>query len=69
MTNAEILNALSKHRDVSKFAKYIRVTPRTLYNLLKNEKPQANQYYNFLMFILNEYKNDNRRAKSTRDSC
>lgn len=52
MKNKDILRALQNRRKVSDFAKYIGVTPRTVYNILKSEKPKDSQYYNFIKYLL-----------------
>jgi hypothetical protein len=52
MKNSEILRALQHQRKISEFAKYIGVTPRTVYNILKSEKPKDSQYYNFIKYLL-----------------
>jgi hypothetical protein len=52
MKNSEILRALQHRRKISDFAKYIGVTPRTVYNILKSEKPKDSQYYNFIKYLL-----------------
>lgn len=52
MKNSDILRALQNKRKVSDFARYIGVTPRTVYNILKSEKPKDSQYYNFIKYLL-----------------
>lgn len=52
MKNPEILRALKNKRKVSDFAKFIGVTPRTVYNLLQSEKSKDSQYYNFIKYLL-----------------
>jgi hypothetical protein len=52
MKNSDILKALQHRRKISDFAKYIGVTPRTVYNILKSEKPKDSQYYNFIKYLL-----------------
>lgn len=64
MTNKEILNALSKKRAVTDYARFLNVTPRTVYNILKSEKIKDNQYYNFIRFVLNEYTKEKKPRKS-----
>lgn len=56
MNNQEILKALQKKRRVTAFAKYIGYkSPRALYKAMKSEKKKDNQYYNFIMFLLEEF--------------
>lgn len=52
MKNSDILKALQSRRKVSDFAKYIGVTPRTVYNILKSDKSKDSQYYNFIKYLL-----------------
>lgn len=52
MKNTDILRALQHRRKISDFAKYIGVTPRTVYNILKSDKPKDSQYYNFIKYLL-----------------
>lgn len=52
MKNSDILKALQHRRKVSDFAKFLGVTPRTVYNLLQSEKPKDSQYYNFIKYLL-----------------
>lgn len=52
MKNPEILRALKNKRKVSDFARYIGVTPHTVYNILQSEKPKDSQYYNFIKYLL-----------------
>jgi ERCC4-type nuclease len=52
MKNTDILRALQHRRKISDFAKFIKVTPRTVYNILNSEKPKDSQYYNFIEYLL-----------------
>lgn len=55
MTNKEILQALQHKRKVSAFAKFLNMTTAGVYALLKSEKPQYNQYGNYIAFIKQEF--------------
>ena len=55
MTNKEILQALQHKRKVSAFAKFLNMTTAGVYALLKSEKPQYNQYGNYIEFIKQEF--------------
>jgi predicted transcriptional regulator YheO len=52
MKNSDILKALQHRRKVSDFAKFLGITPRTVYNLLQSEKTKDSQYYNFIKYLL-----------------
>ena len=56
MTNKEILQCLSNKRDVTNFSKYVGISKRQVYNLLRSEKTQHSQYLNFIRFVLDKYK-------------
>lgn len=55
MNNQEILKALRAQRDITNFAKFLKMSVQGVYKLLKSDKPQSNQYYNFIRFILSKY--------------
>ena len=55
MTNQEILTALQKKRKITAFAKFLGMTTPGVYALLKNDKKQYNQYWNFIEFIKQDY--------------
>ena len=55
MKNYEILQALQHKRKISAFAKFLNMTNAGVYSLLKSEKPQYNQYGNYIAFIKQEF--------------
>lgn len=63
MENKEILKHLSKHRHKSKFAKYLGISTRQIYNLLNSDKPQHRQAGNFIDFVLAEYIKEDTKTK------
>lgn len=58
MTNKEILQALQHKRKVSAFAKFLNMTTAGVYALLKSEKPQYNQYGNYIEFIKQQFEKE-----------
>lgn len=63
MENKEILEHLSKHRDKAKFAKYLGISARQIYNLLNSDKPQHRQEGNFIDFVVAEYIKEDKKTK------
>lgn len=63
MENKEILKYLSKHRHKAKFAKYLGISTRQIYNLLNSDKPQHRQEGNFIDFVFAEYIKEDKKTK------
>ena len=57
LNNREILDILKKKRKLSAFARFLRMSLQGIYKLLGNNKPQYNQYGNYIEFIRSEFEN------------
>lgn len=55
--NSEILDILRTNRKISAFSRFLGITPQSVYNLLKNDKKQNSQYFNYILFIMEEFEN------------
>ena len=57
LNNREILYILKKRRKLSAFARFLEMSLQGVYKLLGNNKPQYNQYGNYIEFIRWEFEN------------
>ena len=57
LNNREILEILKKKRKLSAFARFLGMSLQGIYKLLGNNKPQYNQYGNYIEFIRSEFEN------------
>ena len=57
LNNREILDILKKKRKLSAFARFLEMSLQGVYKLLENNKPQYNQYGNYIEFIRSEFEN------------
>lgn len=57
LNNGEILDILKKRRKLSAFARFLEMSLQGVYKLLENNKPQYNQYGNYIEFIRSEFEN------------
>lgn len=57
LNNREILDILKKRRKLSTFARFLGMSLQGVYKLLGNNKPQYNQYGNYIEFIRSEFEN------------
>ena len=57
LNNREILDILKKRRKLSAFARFLEMSLQGVYKLLENNKPQYNQYGNYIEFIRMEFEN------------
>lgn len=57
LTNNEILDILQRKRKISAFARFLKMSVQGIYKLLGNNKPQYNQYGNYIEFIRSEFEN------------
>lgn len=57
LNNREILDILKKRRKLSAFARFLEMSLQGVYKLLENNKPQYNQYGNYIEFIRSEFEN------------
>lgn len=55
--NSEILDILRRNRKISAFSRFLGITPQGVYGLLKNDKKQNSQYFNYILFIMEEFEN------------
>lgn len=55
LNNREILDILKKRRKLSAFARFLEMSLQGVYKLLENNKPQYNQYGNYIEFIRSEF--------------
>ena len=51
MSNKEIFEALKRGRKLAAFARFIGISQRQIYNLLKSEKMKDCQYLNYILFL------------------
>lgn len=58
LNNVEILDILKKKRKLSAFARFLEMSLQGIYKLLGNNKPQYNQYGNYIEFIRSEFENE-----------
>ena len=58
LNNREILDILKKRRKLSAFARFLEMSLQGVYKLLENNKPQYNQYGNYIEFIRSEFENE-----------
>ena len=57
LNNREILYILKKRGKLSAFARFLEMSLQGVYKLLENNKPQYNQYGNYIEFIRSEFEN------------
>ena len=57
LDNNEILYILKRKRKLSAFARFLGMSVQGIYKLLDNQKPQYNQYGNYIEFIRWEFEN------------
>ena len=57
LNNGEILDILKKRRKLSAFARFLEMSLQGVYKLLENNKPQYNQFGNYIEFIRSEFEN------------
>ena len=57
MKNKEIFEALKRRRKLAPFARFIGISQRQIYNLLKSEKMKDNQYLNYIFFLRSMFEN------------
>lgn len=57
LNNREILDILKKRRKLSAFARFLEMSLQGVYKLLENNKPQYNQFGNYIEFIRSEFEN------------
>ena len=57
LNNREILDILKKKRKLSAFARFLEMSLQGVYKLLENNKPQYNQFGNYIEFIRSEFEN------------
>lgn len=55
LNNREILDILKKRRKLSAFARFLEMSLQGVYKLLENNKPQYNQFGNYIEFIRSEF--------------
>ena len=55
LNNREILDILKKRRKLSAFARFLEMSLQGVYKLLENNKPQYNQFGNYIKFIRSEF--------------
>lgn len=55
LNNREILDILKKKRKLSAFARFLEMSLQGVYKLLENNKPQYNQFGNYIEFIRSEF--------------
>ena len=55
LNNREILDILKKKRKLAAFARFLEMSLQGVYKLLENNKPQYNQYGNYIEFIRSEF--------------
>lgn len=58
LNNREILDILKRKRKLSAFARFLEMSLQGIYKLLGNNKPQYNQYGNYIEFIRSEFENE-----------
>lgn len=57
LKNNEILYILKRKRKLSVFARFLGMSLQGVYKLLENNKPQYNQFGNYIEFIRSEFEN------------
>ena len=57
LSNDKILKILQRKRKISAFARFLGMSLQGVYKLLGNDKPQYNQYGNYIEFIRSEFEN------------
>ena len=55
LNNREILDILKKRRKLSAYARFLEMSLQGVYKLLENNKPQYNQFGNYIEFIRSEF--------------
>lgn len=58
LKNNEIIVILKRKRKLSAFARFLEMSLQGVYKLLENNKPQYNQFGNYIEFIRSEFENE-----------
>lgn len=53
-TNKELMEVLGTHRELSKFARFVKMSPQGLYKRLKSDKIKDNLCGQYFYFLLKE---------------
>lgn len=57
LKNNEIMVILKRKRKLSAFSRFLGMSLQGVYKLLGNNKPQYNQFGNYIEFIRSEFEN------------